>query len=168
MCPQYTHIGVLQQPAARRAWSIWSADVGTDPAAIEPGQFSVQLRGQRRQRGNRRILPRLRDGAGSGNNHRHRLMIENPTHGHLRHGHAGGHQRLEAIGQFGAFGQSQPGERLTDIERGAVAVVVAVIAFGNSVAAVNFPESNPLASGKRTMMPTPRSLARGSNSSAGF
>ena len=80
-----------------------------------------------------------------------------------------GPSALQRVGEFDTLCVRQPGEGLADVERRAVAVIGAVVLLAETrCRRFILPLSNPLASGKRTMIATFFAFAVGKTSVAGF
>ena len=94
---------------------------------------------------------------------------DHPAQGALAGSDPLGQQLAEGGRGIDARVEVDPGERLADVERLAVAVVGAVVVVGEDARArVYLPDSRPEASGTRAMMPTPAAAAAGSTWSSGL
>ena len=80
----------------------------------------------------------------------------------------GGDERREPAHGPRPVAKSTPAKVSPDVERLAVAVVGAVVVGRTWCRSSYLPDSSPLASGTRAMMPTPAAAAAGSTSSSGF
>src|SRR5687767_1648544 len=99
----------------------------SDFGGVEIGDLVVNVVGERRQRRRGTVFRDLTYGLRSGDDDRHRVEVEDPTHRELRGGNPRRHVTFHPIDEIDALGERQTGEGLADAEALAVPVEVAMI-----------------------------------------
>ena len=101
-----------------------------DLGAVEVGKAQVEVGRKTAEVGDRGVVGDLGQAAGAGDDGGDGAVVEDPALGKLRQRPAGGGEGFEGLGEFDGFLEGDAGEGFADVEGGAVAVVVAMVAGG--------------------------------------